>query len=136
MCFTEDQYSINTVVGPNISIAVGFLQCTGIEADFLECDQNLGRTFLECSHDDDTWLTCPSMSIYSVLTSYCVCIATGCSAGAIRLVGGNVETEGTLEVCVNQAWNAICADSFGQTDAFVACRELGYPTTSKCKKFL
>ena len=58
----ENQYSISTTTGPtNTSIVTGFLQCSGTEADFLECNQNLGRAFLECSHSDAVLLTCPSM---------------------------------------------------------------------------
>lgn len=54
-----------------------------------------------------------------------------CSNGALRLTGGYIPTEGTLEVCNNGAWSIICADNFQDQDGFVACRQLGYPATGK-----
>lgn len=57
-----------------------------------------------------------------------VSIAT-CTQDSLRLTGGFVSTEGTLEVCDDGAWNSICADEFQRQDGFVACRELGYPAT-------
>ena len=50
----------------------------------------------------------------------------GCSHGAVRLVNGTEDGggRGRLEVCINNAWGAICGNNFGDTDATVVCRQL------------
>ena len=49
-----------------------------------------------------------------------------CTNGEVRLVGGSGPHEGTVEVCVNEAWGAICSNSWSSFDAKVVCRQLGY----------
>ena len=49
-----------------------------------------------------------------------------CTTGDIRLVGGVLENEGRLEVCINQVWGTVCRYSWSSVDSRVACRQLGY----------
>ena len=48
------------------------------------------------------------------------------SDGTIRLVGGPTDLEGRLEIYHNNQWGTICDDSFGNPEAMVACRQLGF----------
>ena len=49
----------------------------------------------------------------------------------MQLHGGNVPTEGTVEYCISGTWKAVCLDFWDSKNAFVVCRQLGFPATSK-----
>ena len=51
---------------------------------------------------------------------------TGCTDGDMRLVGGAIAQEGTIEICYEGSWGHICGYGWDVIDAFVACRQLGY----------
>ena len=51
-----------------------------------------------------------------------------CRAGQLRLTGGNIKNEGRVEICMDNEWGTVCDDSWGNADATVVCRELGYST--------
>ena len=58
---------------------------------------------------------------------------TGPSEGGLRLVSSSGSTGGSsgrLEIYHNSQWGTVCDDSFGSTDANVACRQLGYTHAS------
>ena len=58
--------------------------------------------------------------------STCVCPAQ-CEDGEVRLVEGESETEGRVEVCINKRWGTICRDArWSDEDAITVCRQLGY----------
>ena len=47
----------------------------------------------------------------------------------MKLVGGNSNSEGRLEVCFNQRWTTVDNDGWTDTDTEVACRQLGLSTS-------
>ena len=60
---------------------------------------------------------------------YCIVslpLAPFCNDGDLRLFSGEAENEGTLELCLNQAWGTVCDDLWDNNDAKVACRKLGF----------
>ena len=57
---------------------------------------------------------------------------TGCSDGSIRLRGGAVAYQGTVEICVEGTWGTVCDRSWDGSDATVVCRQLGYPYLGEC----
>ena len=48
------------------------------------------------------------------------------SETTVRLQGGLSDRHGRLEVCRNGLWNSVCEQNFGQVDATVICRQLGF----------
>ena len=51
--------------------------------------------------------------------------------GAVRLVGGQSNAEGTVEMCVNGVWGSVCDDSWGKEEAAVVCQQLDFQGASK-----
>ncbi|XP_068144601.1 lysyl oxidase homolog 2B [Drosophila tropicalis] len=47
--------------------------------------------------------------------------------GALRLVGGETEYEGNIEVLHNHKWGAICDDEWDAAEGEIVCRQLGFP---------
>ncbi len=75
--------------------------------------------------------TCTPVSYNSHVMSCVVYI--GPSNGDLRLVGNSSLTGGSsgrLEFYYNGQWGTVCNDSFGASDARVACHQLGYSSTS------
>ena len=49
-----------------------------------------------------------------------------CSDGDLRLFNGDSELEGTLHICLNNAWTTVCNSLWNNENSNVACQQLGY----------
>jgi len=52
-----------------------------------------------------------------------------CLSGDLRLVGGERETEGRVEICVEGFWGSVCDNGWGTEETFVVCKQLGMKTS-------
>uniref|UniRef100_K1PUY0 Deleted in malignant brain tumors 1 protein n=1 Tax=Magallana gigas TaxID=29159 RepID=K1PUY0_MAGGI len=58
-----------------------------------------------------------------------------CNNGlTIRLMDGYDESEGRVEVLIDNQWGTICEDNWGQNEASVVCRSLGLPSANAVAK--
>ena len=69
--------------------------------------------------------------IYFVALPASSTVNPGCDSGEVRLANftddpDEATREGTLQICINSAWGAVCSDPrFGLTEAQVACQQAG-----------
>ena len=54
-------------------------------------------------------------------------LCTECHEGDIRLLGGQTDREGTVELCFSGSWVSVCDIGWSTEEARVVCRSLGYP---------
>ncbi|VDI52977.1 deleted in malignant brain tumors 1 protein [Mytilus galloprovincialis] len=91
-------------------------------------DQDIWMTRVECMGNETNFLQCEA-SWYPAQTQRCT---HGNDAGvvcfkSVRLMRGNYRSNGMVEVYhKNKGWSTVCASGFGETEADVACRILGY----------
>ncbi|KAJ8027025.1 Deleted in malignant brain tumors 1 protein [Holothuria leucospilota] len=77
--------------------------CTGTEGTLFDCQYSKHHN---CLHSEDAGVVCSS-------------------ALDIRLVGDD-ETRGLIEVYFERRWGPVCADTWDNIAAEIACRQLGY----------
>lgn len=49
-----------------------------------------------------------------------------CRDGDVRLVGGSVANEGTVEICFNNLWGTVNEAGWGDDAASILCYQLGF----------
>ena len=56
------------------------------------------------------------------------CFFSDCTDGDLRIIPHSTNSNyiGHIEVCSGNTWGSICSDFFNDSDAEVACRQLGY----------
>ena len=97
-----------TVAGSNVN-------CNGNENQLLNCGIDI--TDPSCDSDlNDAGIVCAPL-----LTE----TDPSCEDGQLRLVDGDTELEGRVEVCINRAWGTVCSTGFSEDEAEVVCSQIG-----------
>ena len=86
------------------------LRCLGNEYRLGDCRAS-GVGVHSCLHVEDAGVRCLGN-------------ASTCREGDIRLQDGY--NQGRIEICYNNLWGTVCDDSWGNVDAQVACKQLGF----------
>lgn len=92
-------------------IRLGSVQCLGNETRLIDCPANVIGS---CARS-------AGVRCYAEDTS-------NCSLGAIRL-RGDTDISGRVEICINNDWGTVCDNQWDNTDARVACVQLGLPSS-------
>ena len=118
-------------VGP---IHITDVQCNGTEYRILDC------LYRSDTHDllhsvGDVGIVCqPGKNWHCLSTWYMPCFSSplyslqsvSCQDGEVKLVEGETEWKGRLEVCLGRRWGTVSNDGWSVANAEVVCRDLGY----------
>ncbi|XP_051561416.1 neurotrypsin-like [Myxocyprinus asiaticus] len=108
-----------TAMGP---ILLDDVRCTGKEPTITHCSRKSWLNH-DCTHNQDVAIVCnPQRFRHGVPTSV-----------PVRLVGGENEREGRVEILVGGQWGTVCDDGWTDRDAEVVCRQLGYSGLAKAR---
>ena len=47
-------------------------------------------------------------------------------------MGGSSDSEGTVEICLDNLWGLVAESYWSLSDAQVACNQLGFSSSGKC----
>ncbi|XP_027030204.2 neurotrypsin isoform X4 [Tachysurus fulvidraco] len=98
------------------------VSCTGKEPTLTHCARKEWLRH-DCKHTEDVAVVCSSQRVgHGVPTSV-----------PVRLVGGENESEGRVEILLAGQWGTICDDGWTDEDAEVVCRQLGYSGEAKAR---
>ena len=71
----------------------------------------------------------PTQKLSTKIIIFIVGIPDDCTHGELRLVSTQSSAlEGTVQICAYGYWGMICSTVWNSRDAYVACKQLGYPT--------
>ena len=89
------------------------VQCTGDEEFLLNCSFTSNH---DCFHSNDVSVRCP------------------CFHGDVRLVDGDNNRSGRVELCLNGVWGTVADQQWTTMDAQVVCAQLGFVPNCKLRE--
>ena len=72
------------------------------------------------------WVGRRKLRFQNLRDFFCVCASGPPGSFQVRLVGGSSSSEGRVEIKVAGVWGTVCDNNWGDNDANVVCRQLGF----------
>ena len=66
------------------------------------------------------------LTVFKLQSLHTFVNTSDCVDGEVRLIEGEFEWEGSLEVCFGQRWGTVGSDGWTQTNSQIVCNDLGY----------
>ena len=101
----------------NAPILTNYVSCTGDESSLEQCSRNTQ------SPSSSSYRSYP---VVSVICQGNTTSQSECNSGDLHLVGGERESEGRVEICVEGFWGTVCDSGWDQTAALVVCKQSGF----------
>ena len=118
-------------------VVLADVECSGTEISLGKCPS--GDTN-DCSHREDAGVRCNGKLVHPFsfvlneglvsLIPYTANVSNPvCNDGEVRLVdacGRTDQSEGRVEMCINNTWGTVCDDYWDTRDAAVVCSQLAF----------
>ncbi|XP_041472113.1 deleted in malignant brain tumors 1 protein-like isoform X3 [Lytechinus variegatus] len=123
--YRGEAISLGNLIPGSGDIIYDDLRCLGVESFLGQCP-NAGLTVNNCAHYEDISVSCSIEVTPPILPTTQAWTTEGITDLPTRLVNGDTDNQGRLEVFYQGQWGTVCDDFWDSDATDVACRALGF----------